>query len=148
MLPLKYDQDYNGRRKIAQGTLIDIPDLGKGTPLQIRDRTGLTELSFAFFVGWLFTGILIRSKELVRASFLPVGKSRESSILVLYYPETVLAPPSRRQTGLLDETYFRCPLDQVLDRALTQSEMVTVQPTGRSEGARRPWRWATKASCK
>lgn len=88
----------------------------------VSDPRRLRELSFVFSVGCLFTGILNRSKELIRLSLIPIGANRESSILVLYDPMTHLASPSRKHNELFDPDYFVCPLDRAGGRELTETE--------------------------
>src|ERR1022692_4057164 len=96
MLHLKSSRDYAGRWPIAEKVgLFTSPKIStsQATPLVITNRQGLRELSFAFFVAWLFTGVLNRSKELLHFSFLPLGQTGESSVLVLYRPNSPLAFP-------------------------------------------------------
>jgi hypothetical protein len=89
----------------------------------LTNREGLIELSFVFFVGWLFTGILNRSKELIRLSLVPSGPGDgDLSVLVLYRPETPLASPTRRQSVVLDRDYFVCPLDRSRGAPLTATQ--------------------------
>ena len=154
MLHIKYSEDYQKRWPIAQGAgLIRSPSL-KATPpssLKILDREALTELSFIFFTGWLFTGILNRSKELIRLSLLPLGTSGESSVLVLYHPETHLASPSRMDSEIFDSSYFVCPLDRAGggEKSPTQMHLCPVvnklrynlahaRPDGSVEGLKEP----------
>lgn len=122
MIPLKYAPDYRARWDLAEQHFCSKPNFQDNTPLQIRSPEGLKELSFVFFAGWLFCGILNRNKELVRPCILPMGKSGESSLLVLYDPKTPLAAPARRELELLDAEFFTCPLDKA-SRALTLTEM-------------------------
>jgi hypothetical protein len=122
MLHLKADPDYRARWSIAEKHFCEKPSFKDNTPLRIRDPDGLKELSLVFFTGWLFSGILNRDKELVRPSLLPVGKAGESSLLVLYHPNTPLATPARRELGLLDADFFTCPLDKA-NKPLTLTEM-------------------------
>ncbi len=115
MLHIKHGEDYQQRWPVAQRAgLIQSPNTKTKppAPLQILNRDGLVDLSFVFFTGWLFTGILNRSKEVIRISLLPFGLRRESSVLVLYNPETHLAAPSRTLSELFDADYFVCPLDR------------------------------------
>ncbi len=65
------------RWDIAEQHFCSKPNFRDSTPLQVRDPDGLKELSFVFFAGWLFCGILNREKELVRPCLLPMGKSGE-----------------------------------------------------------------------
>lgn len=122
MLPLKPDPDYRARWKIAEQHFCDKPNFKQNTPLRIRNGQALKELSFVFFAGWLFSGILNREKELVRPCLLPLGKARDSSLLVLYHPKTPLAAPARRELELLDPDFFTCPLDRAT-KPLTVTEM-------------------------
>jgi hypothetical protein len=115
MLQIKPSRDYYGRWPIAEKEgLFTSPKITPptATPLVITNRDALKELSLAFFIGWLFTGVLNRSKELLRVSLLPVGDKGESSVLVLYRPNTHLASPSRGHGELFDAKYFTCPLDR------------------------------------
>jgi hypothetical protein len=122
MLPLKPDPDYRARWKIAEQFFCDKPNFTANTPLRIRDLQGLKELSFVFFTGWLFSGILNRDKELVRPCLLSMGKTGDTSLLVLYDPRTPLAAPARRELELFDPEFFTCPLDKA-SKPLTVTEM-------------------------
>jgi hypothetical protein len=67
---------------------------------------------------------------------------------VLEAAETFATPaplPLRRPTKEDFKNLYNVEFENVVKHGKYK---VTVQPTGRSEGARRPWRWATKASCK
>lgn len=125
MIPIKNDPDYRARWQIVERHFCARPSFDQSTPLLIRDPPGLRELSFVFFAGWLFCGILNRDKELVRPCLLPMGKDGESSLLVLYHPNTPLAAPARRELDLFDAEFFRCPLDEALKvpRPLSVTEM-------------------------
>jgi hypothetical protein len=96
MIPIKNDPDCRARWQIVEQHFCTRPSFDNGTPLQISDLDGLMELSFVFFAGWLFCGILNRDKELVRPCLLPMGKDGSTSLLVLYHPSTPLAAPARR----------------------------------------------------
>lgn len=112
MLPFDYDKDYLKRWELVEKYFCSKPDPQNGTPLVIRDYDGLRELSFLFFTGWLFCGVLNSTKDILRPAILPMGKNNESSILALYERSTHLAAPARRFTSLLDPDYFTCPLDR------------------------------------
>ena len=125
MLDIEHTEDYKKRWPMAQRKgLIQSPSfkVQPPTPLQILDRHGLTDLSFIFFTGWLFTSILNRSKELIRVSLLPFGSTRELSVLVLYSPTTHLASPSRKVNELFDPEYFVCPLDRSGGKELSPTQ--------------------------
>jgi hypothetical protein len=123
MLHIECSRDYQKRWPIAESFgLFVSPDRITGRPLRLNNRTGLKELSFVFFVGWLFTSILNRSKVKVRLSLLPAGPRGESSVLVLYPPETHLASPSRTKNELFDREYFVCPLDRSGGIALSETQ--------------------------
>jgi hypothetical protein len=122
MLPLKKDPDYRARWDIAEEHFCDKPNFKENAPLRIRNPDGLKELSFVFFAGWLFSGILNRDKELVRPCLLPMGKAKDASLLVLYHPKTHLVAPARRELELFDADFFTCPLD-LAKKALTVTEM-------------------------
>jgi hypothetical protein len=121
MLPFKEDDDYRERRNIVEEHFCTKPSFKEGTPLLIRDYEGLKELSFVFFAGWLFCGILNREKELVRPCIVPMGQRGEASLLALYRPTTHLATPARREMELQDPDFFTCPLDRAA-RDLTATE--------------------------
>jgi hypothetical protein len=121
MIPIKEDPDYRARWQIVERHFCSRPNFKNAVPLQIRDLDGLRELSFVFFVGWLFCGILNRDKELVRPCLLPMGKDGDSSLLVLYHPNTPLAAPARRELELFDADFFACPLDKAA-RSLSATE--------------------------
>jgi hypothetical protein len=125
MLPFNEDagyRDYRARWDVAAKHFCTAPSFRHLTPLKINDLAGLKELSFVFFAGWLFCGILNREKELVRPCLVPVGKDRESSLLVLYDPRTILAAPARRELEVLDADFFTCPLETAT-RPMTPTEM-------------------------
>jgi hypothetical protein len=121
MLPLAQDEDYRARWSLVEKHFCSRPNSRDGTPLVIRDYEGMKELSFVFFTGWLFCGVLNSDKDLVRPAILPMGKAGESSVLALYELTTHLAAPARRGSLLLDPDYFVCPLDRA-GRALTPTE--------------------------
>lgn len=121
MLPFPDDKDFRERRKVLARHFCHPPDTSSAKPLQIHDVVGLTELSFALFAGWLFSGILNRGKPLLRPCLMPVGANGESSILSLYDPGSHLATPGRKTHSLLSPSYFKCPLDTA-DRVLTDRE--------------------------
>jgi hypothetical protein len=115
MLQIKPSRDYGARWRIAEREgLFTSPKITPptATPLILTDRDALKELSLAFFIGWLFTGVLNRSKEFLHVSLLPVGDKAESFVIVLYRPNTHLASPSRGHGELFDAQYFTCPLDR------------------------------------
>ncbi len=112
MLRFDHDDDYLARWALVEQHFCSKPNSRKRTPLVIRDYEGLRELSFLFFTGWLFCGVLNSEKDLVRPAILPMGKESESSILALYERTTHLAAPARRGASLLDPDYFICPLDR------------------------------------
>jgi hypothetical protein len=85
MIQIRPSRDYDGRWRIAEKEgLFTSPKITPptATPLIITSRDALKEHSLAFFIGWLFTGVLNRSKELLRVSLLPVGDKGETSVLV------------------------------------------------------------------
>ncbi len=116
------EADYKLRCGRVVGKLVDKPEPSNGKPLVIRDRNGLTELSFLFFTGWLFTSILNQSKVRYSLGLVPVGPNGESSLLVLYRKNTHLATPARRIDEFLDPEYFICPLDRAKGVPLTETE--------------------------
>jgi hypothetical protein len=122
MLPFAHDEDYLARWSQVEQYFCSKPSPRKGTPLVIRDYEGLKELSFVFFTGWLFCGVLNSEKDLVRPAILPMGKAGESSVLALYERTTYLAAPARRGASLLDPDYFVCPLDRATS-ALSATEI-------------------------
>jgi hypothetical protein len=125
MLSIEHSEDYKKRWPVAQAAgLIQSPSFKDKppTPLQIRNADGLLDLSFIFFTGWLFTGILNRSKDVIRVSLVPFGPNGELSVLVLYDPTTHLASPSRAISELFDPDYFVCPLDRSGGRALSETQ--------------------------
>ncbi len=147
MLPLALDEDYRARWSLVEKHFCSKPNSRDGTPLVIRDYEGLKELSFVFFTGWLFCGVLNRDKDLVRAAILPMGKAGESSVLALYELTTHLAAPARRGSLLLDPDYFVCPLDRAegthahRDTPLSggeQSSAIT-SPTRKMNGTSAVW---------
>lgn len=152
MLHIEHSEDYKKRWPIAQSFgLFDSPNLKAGTSLVLKNRDGLKELSFLCFVGWLFTSILNRSKEKIRLALLPAGPHGESSVLVLYPPETHLAAPSRTQSELFDKDYFVCPLDRSKGIALSETQrhlcpvvnklrynLAHARPDGNVDGLREP----------
>lgn len=124
MLEVKCENeaDYRLRWPLARNCFFTKPDLKLGKPLEITDRKGLTELSFLFFVGWLFTSILNQSKLRYSLALLPVGAGAESSVLVLFRRHTHLAAPSRRMEEFIEPDYFTCPRDLIVGRELTEAE--------------------------
>ncbi len=125
MLHIEHSEDYKKRWPVAQKAgLIQSPSLKDKppTPLKILNADGLLDLSFIFFTGWLFTGILNRTKDIIRISLVPFGPNDESSILVLYNPTTHLASPSRAISELFDPDYFVCPLDRSEGRDLSGTQ--------------------------
>jgi hypothetical protein len=125
MLPFNEDaayRDYLARWAVAEKHFCTRPNLKDSTPLQVTNLEGLKELSFVFFAGWLFCGILNREKELVRPCLLPMGKEKDSSLLVLYDPKTQLVAPARRELELFDAEFFTCPLDTAT-KPLSLTEM-------------------------
>lgn len=125
MLSIDHSEDYRKRWTVAEAAgLIRPPSFKEKPPtsLQICNADGLLDLSFIFFTGWLFTGILNRSKDLIRVSLLPFGLNRESSVLVLYDPTTHLASPSRAISELFDADFFVCPLDRFAGQELSETQ--------------------------
>lgn len=125
MLRIDHAEDYKKRWPVAEAAgLIRAPSF-KATPpspLAILNADGLLDLSLVFFTGWLFTSVLNRSKERVRASLLPFGPNGESSVLALYDPATRLATPSPAAGELLDPHFFVCPLDRSGGKDLTVAQ--------------------------
>jgi len=125
MLPFKEDpgyRDYLARWAVAEKHFCTRPNFKDNTPLRVTYLDGLKDLSFIFFTGWLFCGILNREKELIRPCLLPMGKDKDTSLLVLYDPKTHLAAPARRELELFDAEFFTCPLDTAT-KALSVTEM-------------------------
>jgi len=125
MLPFNEDagfRDYRGRWAVAEKHFCTAPNFKDNKPLHVRNPDGLKELSFVFFAGWLFCGILNREKELVRPCLLPMGKDKDTSLLVLYDPKSQLAGPARRELELFDAEFFTCPLDTAT-KPLSVTEM-------------------------
>ncbi len=122
MLKIKQsnDGDYKQRWKQLDGRMIVPPDFRTNAPLQIKNRAELDELSFAFFVGWLFTSALNQQKQKYSCSFVPVNNGSRC-IFCLYPLESNIAIPSRSDDFLLVPQYFECPLDR-LGRDLTDTE--------------------------
>ena len=112
MLHIKQN-DYRQRWPIAvKHKLVACPDINESKPLVLTDEPRIRELSFVFFIGWLFTGILNREKTLIRVAIVPCGPNGESSILVLSRQGTHLASPRPPSLELLAPDYFTCPLDR------------------------------------
>lgn len=125
MLNIDHSADYKKRWPVAESAgLIQAASFKVSPPssLKIRDQDRLRDLSFIFFTGWLFTGILNRSKDLIRVSLIPYGPKGEASILVLYDPTTHLASPSREVSEVFDPSYFICPLDRSNGQPLSESQ--------------------------
>jgi hypothetical protein len=123
VLPIRLPNDYCHRWPLVEKQgLLKAPNPSTGTQLELLDRDGLMQLSFLFFTGWLFSGILNQAKEVIRISVVPFGENNESSLLVIHEAETHLATPSRKQTELIDPNYFQCPLDKADGQPLSDSQ--------------------------
>lgn len=123
MLPHKQpsEVDYKARFGVlAADNILRSPSARHGTPLTILNRTHLDELSFAFFVGWLYLGVFNVKKKKLRAAIVPMESSQ--SLVVFWESGTKLAPPTRSNGLLVDEEYFTCPLDQAAGKPLTDAE--------------------------
>lgn len=149
MLPIK-DNDYSKRWPIAEKYgIVARPAFNPPVPLIIQDENRLRDLSFVFFLGWLFTGILNRAKPLARLAIVPCGPAGEGALLVLSRQGTHLASP--RSPELLCPEYFTCPLDWAGGAELSEAQkhlcpvvnklrynLAHARPDGDVEGLKEP----------
>ncbi|HEX4418184.1 MAG TPA: hypothetical protein VH165_09820, partial [Kofleriaceae bacterium] len=108
------EKDYRTRLDIlVSAGVLELPDLKQGKPARFMDRDAFDELSFLFFVAWLYTSIWNRDRGDFRASWvmvpgaartiLALGRDRHPFVL----PGTTSKPPPL----FIDDQFFRCEVD-------------------------------------
>src|SRR5690242_9498751 len=110
------ESDYRRRVDVlVRAGILQIPDLkDPASRGRFTNRTAFDELSFLFFVAWLYTSIWNRSKATdFRASWVLLPGSKQTMLAMGRRRHPLVLPGVTSRPALfLDEQFFGCEVDR------------------------------------